>query len=119
MLMALVSWPLVPAGTNQKAATKPININVTITGCLQQGRAADRFILHGPKGKTYALRSSSVKLIEHVGHSVTITGALKRDPQRDDYEFEGSEVNEEWKGKAVEPVDVDVTSVKAGGSSCT
>jgi hypothetical protein len=118
MLAALLFavWPLGLAGTNQKAATKPVSI--TITGCVQPGRIADRFILYSPKGKTYALRSSSVKLADHVGHSVTITGALKRDPQRDNYEFEGSEINEEWNGKAVELVDVDVTSVKAGRGSC-
>jgi hypothetical protein len=91
-MLVLLVFALPLSGANQKAATKPLTI--TITGCLQHGRTADRFMLRGPKGKIYALRSSSLKLVDQVGHSVTITGALKRDPQRDDYEFEGP--SDDW-----------------------
>ena len=92
---------------------------VTVTGCLRKGVVLDRFHLTGQDGKAYALRSSSVKLSDHVGHSVTIKGELKRDEKRDDYDFEGSEVNEEYgKGKIADFVDVEVTSLKVVGAAC-
>jgi hypothetical protein len=37
-------------------------------------RCADAFALEGTDGKTYALTSPTVKLDEHVGHKVTVTG---------------------------------------------
>ena len=93
--------------------------SITVSGCLQKGSVVDRFHLFGRDGKAYALRSSSVKLSEHVGHSVTIKGELKHDSKRDDYDFEGSEVNEEYgKGKIADFVDVEVTSLQMNSASC-
>ena len=92
---------------------------VTITGCLQAGNTVDRFILRGPDRKAYALRSESVRLSEHVGHKVTVKGELKHDQKRDDYDFEGSEVNEAYgKGKIIDPLDVEVSSLKVVSASC-
>src|ERR1700730_8874706 len=54
------------------AKAKPAAIKVT--GCLQKGDAADEFAITGENGKTWELRSTSVKLGDHVGHTVTITG---------------------------------------------
>jgi hypothetical protein len=51
----------------------------TVTGCLQAGTKAGRFMLTGDDGTVYHLRSKSVDLGEHVGHTVTITGHV---PQR-------------------------------------
>ncbi len=103
------------ARTGQEAAKK----TVTITGCLQKGNALDRFTLTGHNGKAYGLRSASVKLSDHVGHSVTIKGTLKRDPKRDDYDFEGSEAKEGYgKDQVLDQVDVDVTSLKMNSTSC-
>src|SRR5215472_11680475 len=93
--------------------------NITVTGCLQKGNALDRFSLTAHDGKGYALRSASVKLSDHVGHSVTIKGELKRDPKRDDYDFEGSEVKEGYGEDQVEDlVDVNVISLKMNSASC-
>jgi len=93
--------------------------NITVTGCLQKGNVLDRFTLTGHDGKAYALRSTSVKLSDHVGHSVTIKGELKRDPKRDDYDFEGSEVKEGYgKDQVSDLVDLDVTSLKMNSPSC-
>jgi hypothetical protein len=92
---------------------------ITVTGCLQSGSMVDRFFLLGAGRKTYALRSESVKLSEHVGHKVTIKGELKRDQKRDDFDFEGSEINEEYgKDKIIDAVDVDVNSLKMVNASC-
>src|SRR5262245_21958065 len=101
------------------AVAEQKNSSVTVTGCLQKGSVVDRFHLFGRDGKAYAPRSSSVKLSDHVGHNVTIKGELKHDSKRDDYDFEGSEVNEEYgKGKIADFVDVEVTSLKMNSASC-
>jgi maltose-binding protein MalE len=93
--------------------------SVAITGCLQKGNTLDRFVVRGSDGKVYALRSTAVKLSEHLGQNVTIHGELKHDQKRDDYEFEGSEANEEYgKGKVIDPVDVEVQSLAVVGTSC-
>jgi hypothetical protein len=93
--------------------------SIAVTGCLQNGRTLDRFDLVGKDGKAYALRSTSVKLSEHVGQMISIKGQAKHDPKRDDYDFEGSEVNEGYgKQKMADPVDVEVTSLKMLRVSC-
>ena len=78
----------------------------------------DRFTLTGQNGKAYGLRSTSVKLAEHVGHSVTIKGLLTRDPKRDEYDFEGSELNETYGKGLLDLVDVEVTTLRVVSSSC-
>jgi hypothetical protein len=93
--------------------------NIKVTGCLQEGNVLDRFKLTAHDGKAYALPSVSVKLSDHVGHKVTIKGDLKRDPKRDDYDFEGSEVSEGYgKDQVSDLVDLDVTSLKMNSPSC-
>ncbi|HEY6969542.1 MAG TPA: hypothetical protein VJA94_10080 [Candidatus Angelobacter sp.] len=105
------------APTPQKTVRKASSI--TLSGCLQEGRILDRFILPGGRGKIYSLRSKTIKLSEHVGHNVSIKGQLTRDEKRDEYDFEGSEANEAYgKGKLTDPIDVDVTSLKVLGTSC-
>lgn len=102
------------AGAERKTGTG----TVTATGCLQKGVVVDRFHLTGQDGRAYALRSSSIKLSDHLGHTVTIKGELKRDQKRDDYDFEGSEVNEEYGKNKKDFVDVEVTSLKMVGAAC-
>jgi hypothetical protein len=46
----------------------------TLTGCLQKGDGANEYVLMGKNGSTWELRSDSVDLAPHVGHTVTITG---------------------------------------------
>jgi lipid-binding SYLF domain-containing protein len=48
--------------------------NVTVTGCLQKGDHADEFSIMARDGKTWDLHSTSIKLDEHLGHTVTVTG---------------------------------------------
>jgi hypothetical protein len=115
--LLLGAWVLSAfANTGQQAAKKTGRI--IVTGCLQKGVVLDRFNLIGQDGKAYALRSSSVRLADHVGHTVTINGELKRDQKRDDYDFEGSEVNEEYGKEKKNFVDVQVTSLKVLDVSC-
>ena len=50
----------------------------TLTGCLQKGDGAHEYALTAKDGSTWELRSDSVKLAPHVGHTVTITGTASR-----------------------------------------
>jgi hypothetical protein len=48
----------------------------TLTGCLQKSDDANEYNLTTKKGSTWEIKSDSVKLGEHVGHTVTITGVV-------------------------------------------
>src|SRR5438105_14789410 len=68
-----------PAATEEKQDHKPKNSTKTVTGCLQKGHEAGEFSLTGEDGKTWEVSSKSVKLDEHVGHQVTVTGSAHRE----------------------------------------
>src|SRR5215471_17257331 len=51
---------------------------VTVTGCLVKGDEAREYSITGDDGKTYGLRSSTVKLADHLGHKVTIEGTVSK-----------------------------------------
>ncbi len=89
----------------KKAAAK------TVTGCLQKGDEADEFSLTGDDGNRYDLRSSNVKLGDHVGHKVTVTGTFKAEG----YEKDKDEAKESGKKEAG---DIQVKSLKMVSSSC-
>ena len=50
-----------------------------VTGCLQKGDEPGEFSITGKDGRTWGLRSNSVKLEQHVGHQVTVTGSAHRE----------------------------------------
>jgi len=54
--------------TNKKART--------LTGCLQKGEDANEYHLTAKDGATWEIKSDSVKLDDHIGHTVTVTGVV-------------------------------------------
>src|ERR1700724_457645 len=48
----------------------------TLTGCLQKGDDANEYKLATTKGGTWEIKSDTVKLGDHVSHTVTITGVV-------------------------------------------
>jgi hypothetical protein len=48
----------------------------TLTGCLQKGDDANEYNFTAKGGGTWEIKSDSVKLDEHVGHTVKITGVV-------------------------------------------
>jgi hypothetical protein len=48
----------------------------TLTGCLQKGEDVNEYNLTTKGGATWEIKSDSVKLDEHIGHTVTVTGAV-------------------------------------------
>jgi len=48
----------------------------TLTGCLQKGDDANEYNFTAKAGGIWEIKSDSVKLDEHVGHTVKITGVV-------------------------------------------
>src|SRR5216683_7637232 len=48
----------------------------TLTGCLEKGEDANEYKLTTAKGATWEIKSDTVKLGDHVAHTVTITGVV-------------------------------------------
>ena len=48
----------------------------TLTGCLQKSDDANEYKLTTSKGATWEIKSDTVKLEEHVAHTITITGVV-------------------------------------------
>lgn len=70
---SLLSIPSFAQDASGDSATAESNTK-TVTGCLQKGTKADSYSITGDDGITYWLHSKTVKLAEHVGHTVTVTG---------------------------------------------
>src|ERR1700730_9988340 len=46
----------------------------TVTGCVQKD--GDEYTVAGKDGSTWEVKSDSVDMAKHVGHTVTVTGAV-------------------------------------------
>jgi hypothetical protein len=86
----------------------------TVTGCLQKGDQPDQFSITGEDGKSWDLRSSTVKLADHVGHKVTVTGSLTREAKAE----EKKEGQVEKAAGKEELGELRVTSLKMVSHSC-
>ncbi len=82
---------------------------VTITGCIQKGEAVNEFAVT-QNGKKYGLKSTKVKLVDHLGHQVTVTGKITRAPGQ-------GEKGEKEEGGG-EYADVQVTGLQMISTTC-
>lgn len=103
-----------PANTT----AKPKNSAITATGCLQKGESVDEFAITDENGKTWELHSRTVKLAEHVGHTVTLTGARHHETKVEEAKEQKTETKESKEAEAKEPGDLRVTSLKMVSDSC-
>jgi hypothetical protein len=101
-------------GPQEKQAPKPANNTKTVTGCMQKGDEAGEFAITGEDGKTWDLRSSSVKLDQHVGHKVTVSGLVTHESKAE----EKKEGQVEKASSKEEYGDIRVTSLKMVSDSC-
>ncbi len=83
----------------------------TVTGCLQKGDEANEYSITDANGKTYGLRSSDVKLADHLGHKVTVAGKLEAESDED-------EEREEKGSNKKEVGDIQVTKLTMVSASC-
>ena len=96
------------------APEKKAEKSQTVTGCLQKGDEAGEFSLKGEDGKTWGLRSTSVKLDQHIGHQVTVTGSTTHETKAE----EKKEGQVENAGSKTEYADLTVTNLKMVSDSC-
>ena len=97
------------------APEKKAEKSQTVTGCLQKGDEAGEFSIKGEDGKTWGLRSTSVKLDQHIGHQVTVTGSTTHETKAE----EKKEGQVENAGSKTEYADLTVTSLKMISESCS
>jgi len=112
LVLLFAACLLTLAATAQKVSKSADK--VTVTGCLQKGDEADEFSLTSDDGKLYGVRSSSVKLAEHVGHKVTVGGRFKPEG----YEKHEDEAKDSKESGKKEAGDVQVSSLKMVSGSC-
>jgi hypothetical protein len=102
---------------NTSAQEQSAGGKTSVTGCLQKGDEAGEYSITGEDGKMYGLRSKTVKLSEHVGHKVTVTGTLRAESAEKE-KGEKAEVEEHEKGERAEAGDIRVTNLKMVSDKC-
>ena len=103
-LMVVVALAIY-AGSQAKSETK------TVTGCLQKDDEPNEYSITDASGNTYGLYSSDVKLGDHVGHKVTVSGKLRA-------EKEEAEEREKEESSKKEARDLQVTKLTMVSTSC-
>src|SRR6202158_3141381 len=98
----------------EKKAAKSAHMQ-TVTGCLAKGDEAGEFSITGEDGKTWGLRSTTVKLDQHLGHKVTVTGSSTHESKAE----EKKEGQVEKASSKEEYGDLDVSSLKMVSSTCS
>src|SRR5205809_560628 len=74
---------------------------LTVTGCLQkEEKEKNEYLITGEDGRTWGLKSSSVKLGSHLNHKVTVTGKVTKE------------------GHEKEAGDLNVTNLKMVSQTC-
>ena len=101
----------------EKQAQTPAKETKTVTGCLQKGDEPGELSIQGEDGKVWGLKSSSVKLEEHLGHKVSVTGSASEE-SRAEGKKEKKEGEVENASKKEEYGDIRVTTLKMISDSC-
>jgi hypothetical protein len=91
----------------------------TLSGCLQAGDDANEYKLTTAKGGTWEAQSDSVKLGDHVGHTVTITGVVSHAEMHGMKEDVKTEAREHGMGKhSTEHGHMTVTNLTMVSGTC-
>jgi hypothetical protein len=100
--------------------TKPTHKKTrTLMGCLQKGEGTDEYNLTAKDGGTWEIKSDSVKLGPHVGHTVTVTGVVSNATAHGLKEDTKDEAREHGIGKtSTEHGHITVTNLKMVSESC-
>ena len=92
----------------------------TLTGCLQKGESANEYNLTAKDGGTWEIKSDSVKLDEHVGHTVKVTGVVPNAMAHGMKEDTKEEMKEHGMDKsATEQGHLTVTDLTMVGDTCS
>ena len=96
--------------TKQDKSAKVRNV----TGCLSKGDSATEFKVTASDGSTWEVKSKTVKLSPHVGHTVTVTGEVWHPDMHGAKEKAKSAVDADAK----EHCHLNVTKVEMVSDSC-
>jgi hypothetical protein len=89
----------------------------TVTGCVQKD--GDEYQLTAKDGSTWEVKSDSVDLAKHLGHTVTVTGAVSNAALHGAKEDTKAEAREHGVDKSsTEHGHMTVTNLKMVSSSC-
>jgi hypothetical protein len=92
----------------------------TLTGCLQKGDSANEYQLTTAKGGTWEIKSDTLSLGDHVGHTVTITGVVSNAKMHGMKEDAKAEAKEHGIDKgSTEHGHMTVTDLKMVSDSCS
>ena len=92
----------------------------TLTGCLQKGDAANEYKLTTEKGGTWEIKSDTVTLGDHVGHTVALTGVVSNAKMHGMKEDAKAEAKEHGVDKdSTEHGHMAVTQLKMVSDSCS
>ena len=70
---------LAPRAYSKNKGAKMTGQTITATGCLtQEPKEKNEYLITGEDGKTWGLKSNTVKLSDHLNHKVTITGKVTK-----------------------------------------
>jgi hypothetical protein len=111
-LSCLAISPLVVAQDSSKP-DKSADVR-SITGCLSKGDDAGEFKVTVNDGSTWEVKSKTVKLSPHVGHTVTVTGEVWQSDMHGAKEKTKDAVDP----KAKEHGHLNVTKVEMVSDSC-
>jgi len=115
MMLATVVG-LATAQSTTKATHKKTR---TLTGCLQKGDDANEYNLTTKGGATWEIKSDSVKLDDHVGHTVAVTGVVSHHKAHAMKEDVKAEMKEHGMDKdAKEHGHMTVTALKMVSDTC-
>jgi hypothetical protein len=91
----------------------------TLSGCLQKGDHANEYKLTTAKGATWEIKSDTLKLGDHVGHTVTITGVVSNATMHGMKEDAKAEAKEHGMDKdSTEHGHMTVTNLKMVSDTC-
>lgn len=88
---------------------------LTVTGCLQKGTQPGETTIIGADGKSYDLRSENIKLAQHIGHQVTVTGTASSETKAE--EKKEGQVEKAASKEAI--ANLSVTDLKMISKTCT
>ena len=89
----------------------------TVTGCVQKD--GDEYQVTAKDGSTWEVKSDSVKIAQHLGHTVTVTGAVQNAALHGAKEDTKAEAKEHGIGQtSTEHGHMIVTNLKMVSASC-
>lgn len=91
----------------------------SVTGCLRAGDSSGEYELVGQNGSTWELHSDAVDLASHVGHTVTITGAVSNAAMHGMKEDAKNAAHEHGMNTSSEHGHMTVTSMSMVSNSCS